>query len=141
LYETHTKESVATVYWVDGTYLPEALTDINRVLRDFRTDEVKPIDTGLLDLVCAIRVRLKAQDPFHVISGYRSPKTNAMLRKNNRGVARKSLHQYGKAVDIRLPGCSLSLLRRVATELRAGGVGYYPRSNFIHVDVGQVRYW
>jgi uncharacterized protein YcbK (DUF882 family) len=86
-------------------------------------------------------VKLEAPEPFHVISGYRSPETNALLRKRNRGVAKNSLHVVGKAIDIRLPGVPLSVLRRVAVKLRGGGVGYYPRSNFIHVDIGRVRYW
>jgi uncharacterized protein YcbK (DUF882 family) len=99
------------------------------------------IDVGLLDLVHAIAVKLKAQEPFHIISGYRSPQTNAMLLQQGRGVAKKSLHLHGKAIDLRLPGCSLSVLRRVAMDMRGGGVGYYPRPDFVHIDVGRVRYW
>ncbi len=140
-YETHTGESVTTVYWAKGRYLPEGLADINHILRDFRNGKVKAIDTRLLDLVHAIGVKLGCQKPFHVISGYRSPETNALLYKQNKGVAKKSLHVHGKAVDVRLPDCSVSVLRDVAMSLKGGGVGYYPRSGFVHIDVGRVRYW
>ena len=141
LYETHTCESLTTLYWAEGVYLPEALADINYILRDWRTNEIKPIDTQLLDLVYALGLKLEAKQPFHVISGYRSPQTNALLHAKNKGVAKKSLHVYGKAIDLRLPKCSLSKLRCVAVSLKGGGVGYYPRPNFVHVDVGRVRYW
>jgi len=141
LYNTHTQEHQKAVYWTRGEYVPTALADINHILRDHRTDEVKPIDTSLLDLLFAIRMKLPFPYPFHVISGYRSPKTNAMLRKRGKGVGKKSLHIEGKAIDIRLPGHRLSLLRRVAVELKGGGVGYYLRPNFIHIDVGRIRYW
>lgn len=140
-YNTHTGQSLETVYWVDGKYLPRSLGGINEILRDHRTNEIKPIDTKLLDLLCAIRVNLKSKQPFHIISGYRSPKTNAILRKRSGGVARSSLHLLGKAADIRVPGCCLVSLRQVAMKLRIGGVGYYPHSNFVHVDVGPVRSW
>jgi uncharacterized protein YcbK (DUF882 family) len=140
-YETHTKESLTTVYRAKGRYLPEALADINHILRDFRTSEIKAIDPCLLDLLYEIGVKLGCQKPFHVISGYRSPETNALLNKRNKGVAKNSLHVHGKAVDVRLPGCSLSVLRDVAMNLKGGGVGYYSRSNFVHIDVGHVRYW
>ncbi|UCG12046.1 MAG: DUF882 domain-containing protein [Deltaproteobacteria bacterium] len=137
----HTGENLETVYWSQGKYLPEALVDIKHILRDHRTDEMKPIDTRLLDLLYAIRLKLDARDPFHIISGYRSPSTNALLHKQGGGVAKNSLHIYGKAADISLPGCELDLLRRTAIDLRAGGVGYYAKYSFVHVDVGRVRYW
>lgn len=140
-YNTHTGEHLEAVYWSGGEYVPTTLADINYILRDHRTGEVKPINTRVLDLLFAMRVKLKPLCPFHVISGYRSPKTNAFLRNFGRGVGKKSLHMCGKAIDIRLPGLSLSLVHRVAMDLKAGGVGYYPRSNFIHVDVGRLRYW
>lgn len=140
-HNTHTGESLERVYWAKGSYLPEALSDINYILRDHRSGDIKTIDARLLDLVHAIGLKLDAQEPFHIVSGYRSPRTNAFLRKCGRGVARNSLHLYGKAVDIRLPECPLSLLRRVAMEMRGGGVGYYPRPNFVHIDVGRVRSW
>jgi uncharacterized protein YcbK (DUF882 family) len=140
-YNTHTRESLKTVYWREGTYISKGLADINHILRDHRSGEVKPIDTRLLDLLHALQLKLGTQKPFHVISGYRSPETNAKLRKLGRGVARNSLHISGKAVDVRLPGCRLSSLRRAAMDLSGGGVGYYPRPKFVHLDIGRVRYW
>ncbi len=130
-----------TCYWTQGRYLSEALHDINYIMRDHRTNEIKPIDTRLLDLLYAIHVKLKTRQYFHIISGFRSPVTNALLRKYNKGVAMNSLHMYGKAADIRVPKVDLSLVRRVAMNKRGGGVGYYPKSNFVHVDVGEVHYW
>ena len=141
LYNTHTGEGVNAVYWVEGEYLPEALSAVDHVLRDHRTDEIKPIDPQLLDLLYAIREELGCHQAFHIISGYRSPATNAYLRSFRRGVAEHSLHMDGKAVDLRLPGWAAFSVRSVARDLRAGGVGYYPRSEFVHVDVGPVRYW
>jgi uncharacterized protein YcbK (DUF882 family) len=141
LYNTHTGESINAVYWFRGQYLPEAMSAVDRVLRDHRTDEIKPIHPQLLDLLHAIRGELECSDPFYVISAYRSPSTNAFLRFTSRRVAEHSLHMDGKAVDLRIPGWSSDAVRRVAMELRLGGVGYYPRANFVHVDVGPVRYW
>ena len=141
LFNAHTEESLHTVYWARGEYLPEALADLNHILRDHRTGEIKAIDTHLLDLLHALGRKLCARHPFHIISGYRSKATNALLRRHGQGVARNSLHLQGKAVDISLPGCDLSVLRESAVELRGGGVGYYPRQNFVHVDIGRVRCW
>jgi uncharacterized protein YcbK (DUF882 family) len=140
-YNTHTDETLKTVYRIDGKYVPSALKDIDYILRDHRSGESTLIDTRLLELLHAIAEEVDAKHPFHIISGYRSPKTNAMLRKNGRGVAKGSYHMYGKAADIRLPGCSLGVLRDAALGLKSGGVGYYPSSDFIHVDVGPVRRW
>lgn len=140
-YNTHTRESLSTVYWLDGSYLPSALDDINCIFRDHRSGEVKPINTRLLDLLYALKLKLGTKQSFHIISGYRSAKTNALLRKKNRGIAKNSFHITGKAVDIYVPGYPLRKMRRAAMALRAGGVGYYPRSEFLHVDVGPVRYW
>ena len=141
LHNTHTDEDLRVVYWADGRYLPGALADIDHILRDHRAGEINPIDTRLLDLMVALGANLENRGPFHVISGYRSPKTNARLRTRGQGVARNSLHLQGKAVDIRLPGCDLSVLRREAMKLKGGGVGYYPGPNFVHIDVGRVRHW
>jgi uncharacterized protein YcbK (DUF882 family) len=141
LYNPNTKESFDTVYWSNGRYVQEALTEINYIMRDRRTGEIKPIDISLLDLLYAIGMKLKTQEPFHIISGYRNRKTNQLLCNCGKGAAKNSFHIQGKAADIRLPGCRLSSLRRVAFNLRAGGVGYYPRSRFVHVDVGPIRYW
>lgn len=137
----HTGERLRTTYWHDGTYVPDARADIDQVLRDFRTGDVAPIDPKLLDLLHALRRRLDTNAPFHVISGYRSPATNAMLAANSGGVAKKSLHMQGMAIDIRLPGRNLDEVRRGARALQRGGVGYYPGSDFVHVDTGRVRFW
>ena len=140
-YNTHTGESLDTTYWADGKYLASALNDINCILRDHRSGDIKPINTRLLDLLYAMKVKLRPRHAFHIISGYRSPRTNALLRAGNGGVAKNSYHIKGKAIDIRVPGCPLSEMHRTAKSLRAGGVGYYPQSDFIHVDVGPVRFW
>jgi uncharacterized protein YcbK (DUF882 family) len=137
----HTGERLKTVYWENGRYLPEAMHDINWLLRDFRADLVHPIDHRLLDLLTALHGRLDTREPFEVISGYRSPQTNAMLRATTDGVAQNSLHMQGMAIDIRVPGRHLRYLRNAALQLRRGGVGYYPHSDFVHVDTGRVRTW
>jgi uncharacterized protein YcbK (DUF882 family) len=137
----HTGEELRTVYWADGGYVPDSLREIDHVLRDHRTGEVLEIDPALMDLLFALRRRLKSDAPFGVISGYRSPATNARLRQAGGGVAVRSLHTVGKAIDIRLPGRRLTALRDAALALRGGGVGYYPRSAFVHVDTGRVRSW
>jgi len=140
-YNTHTGEQLKTVYWVQGNYLEDSLGEINFILRDYRTNEIKNIDTRLLDLLFAIRNELETQQPFQVISGYRSPETNAFLRAHSSGIAEHSLHLVGKAIDIRTPGRDLRVLQKTAVALKGGGVGYYPKSDFVHVDVGRVRYW
>jgi len=140
-YNTHTGEQLSTVYWLEGRYIPESLKDIDHILRDHLTDEVINIDKRLLDLLFAIRTKLETHQPFHIISGYRSAETNALLRSHNSGVAKNSLHMFGEAIDVRVPGRALRTFRRVAIGLKAGGVGYYPQSDFVHVDVGRVRYW
>lgn len=143
-YNTHTREQLDTAYCANGRYLHDGLKAINHILRDHRTDEVLAIDTDLLDLLHRLRRTIGSDEQFHVISGYRSPMTNAMLRKRggaSTGVASRSLHMVGKAIDVRLPGTKLKDLREAAVSLKAGGVGYYPSSDFVHVDVGRVRYW
>jgi uncharacterized protein YcbK (DUF882 family) len=140
-FNTHTGEHQDIAYWAQGRYLPDGLAAINRMLRDFRTGEIKSVDVRLLDLLHMLSTRFGANIPFHVISGYRSPKTNAMLCRRGTGVARRSLHMAGKAIDVRVPDLKLAKLRDAALDLRAGGVGYYPRSNFVHLDVGPVRHW
>jgi len=137
----HTGERLDTVYWVNGVYQPGALHDINVLLRDFRNGQVYPIDRNLLDLLVRVQTRLRSTSPIQVISGYRSPETNAMLASYSDGVAAGSLHMSGMAIDIRLPGRSLRQVHQVALAMDAGGVGYYPRSDFVHVDVGRVRRW
>jgi uncharacterized protein YcbK (DUF882 family) len=140
-YNIHTGEQLKTAYWVEGRYTAGALEDINYLLRDYRTGEVKAIDPRLLDLLYAVKSRLGSVRPFHVVSGYRSPATNAMLAEKSSGVAKHSLHIEGKAIDVYLPDCDLKKLHRVALALGRGGVGYYPKSDFVHMDVGSVRSW
>ncbi len=140
-FNTHTRETLDVCYARGRSYRPEALSAVNHILRDHRTNEVSPIDPRLLDLLCAIRSKAGPDACLHIISGYRSPRTNQSLRQRSRSVARKSLHMQGHAADIRIPGLAISRLRRIALDLRQGGVGYYPRSNFIHVDIGPVRTW
>jgi uncharacterized protein YcbK (DUF882 family) len=140
-FNTHTEESLNSTYWIDGKYLSDSLEQMNYILRDHRTGDTRTIDTRLLDFLFALKRKLKSDEPFHIISGYRSPITNQLLRKKNSGVAKKSMHLLGKAVDIRMPDCRLNVLRRSALDLRMGGVGYYPRSDFVHIDIGRIRSW
>lgn len=137
----HTGESVNVVYWAEGNYLRDATQRIEYLLRDFRNNKVHPIDPKLLDLLTGLRARLNTDAPYLVVSAYRSPETNAMLRRVSEGVATNSLHLEGRAIDLRVPGRSLSALHRTALALKAGGVGYYPHSDFVHLDVGRVRWW
>lgn len=141
-YNLHTGERLDALYWSRGDYVGRELRRVNHILRDFRTGEVMPIDLRLLDTLYELRRRMDSREPFHVISGYRSPRTNAMLvSQSNGGVAKKSYHMRGMAIDVRLPERDLARLRRTAMAMKRGGVGYYPSSGFIHVDVGPVRYW
>jgi uncharacterized protein YcbK (DUF882 family) len=143
-FHTHTGERLKIAYCCDGQYQPEALARLNHLLRDFRVNEQKDIDPGLFDLLHELGGVLETDQPYHVISGYRSPTTNTMLRErggSHTGVASKSLHMVGKAIDIRVPGVKLDHLRAAAASLKIGGVGFYPTSNFVHVDTGRVRYW
>ena len=137
----HTGEKLRATFWAQGDYIGEELRAVNRVLRDHRSGDVHPMDPKLLDLLYLLQQSVAVKGSFHIISGYRSPATNQKLRASSSGVAKKSLHMQGKAIDIRLPGCELKHLRDAALALKAGGVGYYPGSNFIHVDTGRVRSW
>ena len=136
-----TGEKLDVTYWSRGEYSRRALHEVDHLLRDWRTNEVHSIDPALLDLLFAVRRKLDTTAPFRVISGYRSPATNAKLARRGRGVARKSLHMMGKAIDVAIPGVQIRALRNVALSLERGGVGYYPRSGFIHLDTGRVRRW
>ncbi len=139
---THTGEHLSLVYAAENRYLPESLHSLNRFLRDHYSGEVGSIDPQLFDLLFQIRQALGARQPFEVISGYRCPTTNSNLRNTRGGgVAKHSLHMEGKAIDIRLPGVPLRELRDAALSLQAGGVGFYPSSQFVHVDTGRVRSW
>ncbi len=137
----HTGESFSGIYKVGDHYLPDAFEQINYVLRDFRSGDVFPMDPQLIDLLSTLHGRIGGDEPFEILSGYRSPKTNARLRRASTGVAKNSLHMKGMATDIRLPEHSTAELRRQAIALKTGGVGYYPRSNFVHVDTGRFRTW
>ena len=141
-YHLHTGESLDAVYWADGGYLTESLADIDHILRDFRSGEATRIDRKLLDLLHAVSRKVEANEPFQIISGYRSPATNDMLRKKGRGgVAKRSYHMRGMAIDVRLEDRGLLDLHKAALAVRRGGVGLYRNSGFIHVDVGPVRRW
>jgi uncharacterized protein YcbK (DUF882 family) len=143
-FHTHTGERLKIAYCCDGVYQPDALARLNHLLRDFRVNQVHPIDPKLFDLLHELGGTLETDAPYHVISGYRSPLTNTMLRERggtHTGVASRSLHMVGQAMDIRLPGVKLNHLREAAAALKLGGVGFYPSSNFVHVDTGRVRYW
>ena len=137
----HTGESLEAVYWDQGRYVPDALAAVNRVLRDYRTGDEHMMDPRLLDLLTAVHGKVEAKAPFQVISGYRSPKTNAMLHERSNGVASGSLHMQGLAIDVRVEGVQLDHLHNAALDLGLGGVGFYPTSNFVHMDVGRVRRW
>jgi uncharacterized protein YcbK (DUF882 family) len=138
---SHTGETVDTVYRSATGYEPEGLADLNYILRDWRNGNVKPMNLDLLDLLHDLRASFSSNEPFYLISGYRSPRSNALLANKSSGVAKKSLHMRGMAVDIRLPGVALDDLRARALEMQRGGVGYYARSDFLHVDTGRVRFW
>lgn len=137
----HTGERTQATYWANGRYVPEGLRAINHVLRDHRTGDRFTIDPELFDLLHLLQRRLGTRQEFHVISAYRSPASNEMLAARSNGVAKASLHTIGKAIDVRLPGRRLFDLRAAALSLQMGGVGYYPGSDFVHLDTGHVRFW
>lgn len=137
----HTNEKVSCTYWIEGEYQFEALQEVNACLRDHRTGDVTQIDPLLLDQVHNLTRNMEYSGEIHIISGYRSPKTNAMLNKTSSGVAKKSLHMQGRAIDLRLPRKQLSQVRKAALAQHNGGVGYYPKSNFLHLDTGRTRQW
>jgi uncharacterized protein YcbK (DUF882 family) len=137
-----TGDNINVTYFERGRYLPDALHEINHLYRDHLTDEVHPVDIALLDQLHDLQTTLGVNKrPIHVVCGYRSPFTNAHLRRNNRGVARNSLHMEGRAIDIRIAGVDSRTIRDAALSMAQGGVGYYPGSNFVHLDTGDVRTW
>ncbi len=140
-FNTHTGETLAVSYCRQGGYCPDALSEINHILRDHRTGDTRAIRPRLLDILYRLAKRIDPSEPYHIISGYRSPVTNAELRTKSKGVARRSFHTLGMAIDIRIPGFGTKGLYVEAMQLRAGGVGYYPESDFIHLDCGPVRHW
>ena len=137
----HTRRSISVVYYQNGEYVESALDEINRFLMDFRTGEVTEINPELLDLLHDVRNELGSAQVYEVISAYRSPKTNEMLRTTSSGVAKKSHHVKGNAIDVRLRGVRTKTLREIALRMERGGVGYYPNSDFVHMDMGPVRQW
>ena len=141
LHSLHTDERFELLPEASGRWAPAALATARHGLRDHRNGLEHEIDPGLLDLLLALAAGCGREPRFEVISGYRSPETNDMLCENSSGVARNSMHLYGKAIDIRLPGRNLRNVRNVALHLKRGGVGYYPESDFVHVDTGPVRHW
>jgi len=141
LYNEHTGEAVKATYWENGKYDPAALKDINFILRDHHNDEVIDIDVHLLDLLTELHRRSGSSQAYQVVCGYRSPQTNAILASEGGGVARNSLHVEGKAIDIRVADRTPRQMRDAAKTLHLGGVGYYPRAHFVHIDTGPIRYW
>lgn len=138
----NTDETVRKVYWTPREgYVRESINEISWALRDYHNDQVKIFDPSVLDQLYALQLQMGLWTPVNVISGYRSPTTNGALCERSRGVARNSFHMQAMALDIRLPGGRVSDLYRAARALGAGGVGYYPSSNFVHIDSGPVRYW
>ena len=141
LHHCHTGETLRSVYFAEGRYQKDELRAATHHLRDWRDNTQLPVDPNLLDLLWSLRAALGSKEPIQVFCGYRSPETNAMLRRTRGGAARHSLHMRAMAVDLRIEGRPLRQVRRAAMALKAGGVGYYPRSGFVHVDTGDVRYW
>ena len=141
MYSGRTGESIDTIYWIEGQYIGDAITEVNRFFRDWRNGQTHQIDTRTVDIIAATQNLLDSDQPYTLISGYRSPQTNAMLRSNSSGVARNSLHLQGKAADLRMQGRSVSQMARAAAACNAGGVGRYSGSNFVHVYCGVVRSW
>ena len=140
-YNTHTGEKLSATYWSEGHYLDDGIEEISWLLRDHRADKANNMDPKLLDLLHRLQHRVGHSGEYHVISGYRSPATNAMLAKQSSGVAKRSYHMLGQAIDVRLPGFDTLELKKAALALKGGGVGYYANSDFVHLDVGRVRTW
>jgi uncharacterized protein YcbK (DUF882 family) len=141
LYNIHTGEHLKATYWSKDHFVKSELHKINHFLRDYRTGETQNMDIKLLDLLYSIQLIRDTSKPFQVVSGYRSPKTNEMLRRRSEGVAKNSFHLKARAIDINLPGTELKDLKKLAKFLQRGGVGYYPKSGFMHIDTGPIRYW
>jgi uncharacterized protein YcbK (DUF882 family) len=138
---THTGESLRTCYFENGQYTAASLKDLNHLLRDHRTGESHQIDPQLFDVLHALALCAECEPQFEIISGYRSPATNSALHAKSKGVASGSLHMQGKAIDVRLHGAACDRLRDLAMGMQCGGVGYYAKSNFVHLDTGRVRFW
>ncbi|MDZ4137242.1 MAG: DUF882 domain-containing protein [Paracoccaceae bacterium] len=141
MYSGRTGESLDTIYWIEGDYIKEALNEINHFMRDWRSGDTITIDPRNVDIMAASHRLLDVSEPYMMLSGYRSPATNAMLRSRSRGVARHSLHMIGQAADLRLKSRSISQMTKAAVACNSGGVGTYSRSNFVHMDSGPIRTW
>jgi uncharacterized protein YcbK (DUF882 family) len=140
-HNTHTGESLKSVFWAEGQFIPDALQDINKLLRDHRSNTIAAIDPALLLLVERVAAQFGSNNVVHIISGYRSPETNRMLAEASGGVAKHSMHLDGKAIDLRIPGRDLKQVHKAALALKGGGVGYYDKSQFVHMDTGRLRHW
>ncbi|MDQ2065496.1 DUF882 domain-containing protein [Xinfangfangia sp. CPCC 101601] len=141
MYSGRTGESLDSIYWIEGDYIPEVVKEINSFMRDWRTGDTIKIDLRTIDIMAASHRLMDVTEPYMLLSGYRSPKTNTMLRSNSKGVAKNSLHMVGKAADLRLKSRSVGQMAKAAAACSAGGVGRYSRSNFVHMDCGPVRTW
>lgn len=141
MYSGRTGEKIDMIYWIEGQYITEAMSEVTNFMRDWRTGTIKPIDTRTVDIMAASHNLMEVSEPYMLLSGYRSPQTNAMLRESSSGVARNSLHLQGQAADLRLATRSVSQMARAAAACNAGGVGRYSGSNFVHMDCGPVRVW
>lgn len=141
MYSPRTGERIDTIYWIEGQYVKDALKEITYFMRDWRNDKLMGIDARTIDIMTAARRLLDVNEPYMLLSGYRSPETNAWLASVSRGVARDSQHMNGNAMDIRFPGVPVFKIRQAARSLQMGGVGFYPRSGFVHLDTGPIRYW
>ena len=141
MYSGRTGESMDTIYWIEGEYIPEAMKEINHFMRDWRSDESMKIDPRNVDIMAATHRLMAVSEPYMLLSGYRCAATNAMLRSKSGGVARNSLHMVGKAADLRLKSRSVGQMAKAAATCASGGVGRYSRSNFVHMDCGPVRTW
>ena len=141
MYSGRTGERIDMIYWIEGKYIKDAVREVTYFMRDWRTDQVKSIDLRTVDIMAAAHNLLDVSEPYMLLSGYRSPQTNAMLRNRSRGVAKNSLHMKGQAADLRLASRSVGQMARAAAACHAGGVGKYSRSNFVHMDCGVVRTW
>jgi uncharacterized protein YcbK (DUF882 family) len=141
MYSGRTGEAIDTIYWIEGEYIPEVMKEINYFMRDWRTDDATKMDMRTIDIMAASHRLMDVSEPFMLLSGYRSPRTNAMLRSKSRGVAKNSLHMKGQAADLRLKSRSVGQMAKAAAACASGGVGKYSRSNFVHMDCGPVRSW
>lgn len=141
LINPHTGDKLKTVYWEKGSYSNESLKDISYIMRDMHTGEMSPIDPRLIDILYSLRAKLETSKPFEIVCGYRTPRSNAFIYKHEKGVGKNSYHMYGRAVDIRLADRSASQIQHAAWSLQKGGVGYYPKAGFVHIDTGGIRRW